>query len=314
MKDLRITADFRAGENLGACVSTARVRISGLLVALCAIPTIASADLVKDAETLAAGGDFVSAAARFREAYAREPFRPELVCNAGVAYYKASDLPRAHRYLRRCLEVGKSLDAEFLANVANVVGAVEGALASGPYTPVDLTTEPAIATVSIVGGAPFDEPLGQGRAWFPRGTYTLVIEAPGHDTQRRQLVAAGTTSMTQLIQLNRTVIPPKPDRRWLGYAVGGVGVASFGVGVVFGVRARTLGNEVREECADTCDWNLVADKDASGRQAQTIQFVMYGVGAVAIVAGTVLYLRGRPSKVDVVPREGGGMVTWGGTW
>ncbi|MFN0248225.1 MAG: tetratricopeptide repeat protein [Kofleriaceae bacterium] len=290
------------------------MRIGGLVVALCAIPRVASADLVKDAESLAAGGDFVSAAARFREAYAREPSRPELVCNAGVAYYKASDLPRAHRYLRRCLEVGKALDAEFMANVASVVSAVEGALASGPYTPVEVTTEPAIATVSIAGGAPFDEPLGQGRAWFPRGTYTLVVEAPGHDTQRRQLVAEGTASMTQLFQLTRTVIPRKPDRRWLGYTVGGIGVASFGVGVVFGVRARSLGNEVREECADTCDWNLVADKDAAGRRAQTIQFVMYGVSAVAIVAGTVLYLRGRPSQLDVVPREGGGMVTWSDTW
>lgn len=269
---------------------------------------------MKDAETLAAGGDFVSAAARFREAYAREPVRPELICNAGVAYYKASDLPRAHRYLRRCMEVGTALDPEFIANVASVVSAVEGALASGPYTPVELTTEPAIATVSIAGGAPFDEPLGQGRAWFPRGTYTLVVAAPGYDTLRRELKAEGTASLTQLFQLTKTVIPEKPDRRWLGYTVGGAGIASIGVGLVFGLRARSLGNEVRDECADTCDWNLVADKDASGRTAQTIQFVMYGVGAAALITGAVLYVRGRPNKVSVTPREGGGMVTWSDSW
>jgi hypothetical protein len=290
------------------------VRISGLLIALCAIRTVAYADLVSDAEKLAAGGDFVSAAARFREAYAREPNRPELICNAGVAYYKASDLPRAHRYLRRCLEVGTALDAGFMNSVAQVVNAVESALASGPYTPVDITTEPATATVAIAGGTPFDEPLGQGRAWFPRGKYTLVVATPGFDTQRRELDAQGSTTVAELFQLTKTVVPTKPDRRWLGYAVGGVGVASIGVGVVFGLRARSLGNEVSDACAHSCDWNLVADKDASGHTAQTIQFVMYGVGAVALVAGAVLYVRGRPSKLLVTPQEGGGMVTWSGGW
>ena len=143
------------------------------------IPAVAHADLVNDAESLAAGGDFVSAAARFRQAYAAAPDRPELICNAGVAYYKASDLPRAHRYLKRCSEVGKALNADFMGNVEKVIAAVEAALAAGPYTPVEVTSEPTTATIAIAGATPFDEPLGQGRAWFPRGRYSLVVSAPG---------------------------------------------------------------------------------------------------------------------------------------
>jgi hypothetical protein len=288
------------------------VRLSVLAFALCVTPAVARADLVKDAESLAAGGDFVSAATRFREAYAAEPDRPELICNAGVAYYKASDLPRAHRYLKRCAEVGKALDTGFMSNVEQVVGAVEAALAAGPYTPVDVTTEPATATVAITGATPFDEPLGQGRAWFPRGSYALVVSAPGYETERRTLQADGATSVRQLFQLKKTVA--KPDRRWYGYAVGGAGAAAFGVGFGFGLHARSLADEVHAECADTCDWNLVADKDEAGRRAQTLQFVMYGVGAVGVAAGLWLYLRGRPSKLVVAPREGGGMVSWSGGW
>ena len=65
-----------------------------------------------------------------------------MICNAGVAYYKASDLPRAHRYLKRCSEVGKALNADFMGNVEKVIAAVEAALAAGSYTPVEVTSEP----------------------------------------------------------------------------------------------------------------------------------------------------------------------------
>jgi hypothetical protein len=290
------------------------VRFIGLPLALYVVAGAghAHADLVKDAETLAAGGDFVNAATRFREAYAAEPDRPELICNAGVAYFKANDLPRAHRYLTRCSEVGKALDADFMSNVEKVVASVEAALSAGPYTPVDITTTPATAVVAIAGAAPFDEPLGQGRVWFPQGSYNLVVSAPGFETERRTVAAEGAAAIQQSFVLHATAT--SPDRRWQGYVVGGVGLVALGVGVGFGLRARSLADEVRAECADSCEWNLVADKDEAGRRAQTLQFVMYGVGAVGVTTGVWLYLRGRPSKLAIAPREGGTMVTWSGGW
>ncbi len=285
---------------------------SVIVLVVCTLSSTAHADVAKDAESLAAGGDFISAAARFRDAYAHDPSRPELICNAGVAYYKASDLPRAHRYLTRCLEVGAALDFKFLANVQEVIAAVESMLSSGAYTPIEITTQPPNATVAVAGGAPFDEPLGQGRAWFPRGRYTLVASAPDFDTMRRMVKAEGSAPISVDLRLAST--PTRPDRRWIGYTVGGVGAAAIGVGAVFGFRARSLADEVHDACVDSCDWSLVDDKDASGRRAQTIQFVMYGAGAVAVAAGVVLYLRGRPTKLVVAPRESGGIVSWSGRW
>ena len=66
----------------------------------------AAADkLASDAAALAGQGKLSEAAAAFRAAYAEDP-RPQLICNAGVAYYKASDLPRAAYYLEQCRAIG----------------------------------------------------------------------------------------------------------------------------------------------------------------------------------------------------------------
>jgi hypothetical protein len=292
-----------------------RARLWHVMLVAFALPSIAHADLVKDAESLAAGGDFVSAAARFREAYAREPSRPELLCNAGVAYYKASDLPRAHRYLTRCIKIGDKLDSQFMTNVQQVVAAVEQTLSAGAYTPVEITTQASNVTVAVAGGAPFDEPLLPGRVWFPRGSYELVASAPGFDSKAQTLDAEGTEAIVIELKLARTVARTTPDRRWIGYVVGGAGVAAMGAGVGFGAHARSLANEVHEECVDGCDWNRVAERDASGQRAQTLQYVLYGAGAIGLAAGVYLYVRGRPSKLSVTPHEGGGgVISWSRPW
>src|SRR5262245_8231343 len=117
---------------------------AGLVVCwLVAISGVASADPTsaeqakREAEALAAQSNFVGAAAKYREAYAADP-RAEYMCNIGVAYYKAKDLPRAERYLDQCLVIGKSLDAAFLDNVAKVERAVVDQLKKGDFTPIDL--------------------------------------------------------------------------------------------------------------------------------------------------------------------------------
>ena len=91
-------------------------------------------------------------------------------------------------------------------------------------------------------------------------------------------------------------------------------MVALGVGFGFGLRARSLADDVHAECADACAWSKVADKDKAGRQAQTLQYVMYGVGAVGVVVGVWLYVRGRPSKLAVAPGEGGGIISWSGGW
>jgi len=107
-------------------------------------------------------------------------------------------------------------------------------------------------------------------------------------------------------------------KRFAGYAVGGAGVVLVVTGVYFGAKARRLGNEVSDDCADGCDWNLVKDKDAEGKSAETTQYVLYGVGLAAIAAGGVLWWMGNKeaqrSTVAVTPTQGGAALSWSGAW
>ena len=138
---------------------------------------------VTEAQTRAANNDFVGAAAKYREAFKADP-RPELMCNVGVAYYKAKDLPKAQRYLDHCLSIGTSLDRAFIDNVKKVLAAVEQTLGTGNFTPIDLLVQPSNSTTTIDGGGIFDEPiLGSRRVWVPFGTYKLTVHAEGHVDQ-----------------------------------------------------------------------------------------------------------------------------------
>jgi len=107
-------------------------------------------------------------------------------------------------------------------------------------------------------------------------------------------------------------------KRFAGYAVGGAGIILIATGVYFGAKARRLGDEVSDECSDGCDWNLVKDKDAEGKSAETTQYVLYGVGLAAIAAGGVLWWMGnkdaKSSNVAITPTHGGAALSWSGAW
>lgn len=110
---------------------------------------------------------------------------------------------------------------------------------------------------------------------------------------------------------------PKPDRtapvvvgqhvedhgggkRRAGLIVGGAGLAVFATGLYFGSRATSIANEVQDACEMGCEWATLEDKDASGRRAQSLQYVFLGVGAAAIASGAVLYYLGKSDKHVVV--------------
>ena len=169
------------------------MRVISTLVIAVALVGRAAADpakadaLAAEANAAARTGDFAGAAAKFRAAYAEDP-RPELVCNVGVAYYKANDLVRAHHYLSTCQAQGAKLDAKFVANVAAVVQEVESELAKGPYVRLDFAAEPANATITVVG-APFDDPV-TGRVWLELGHYRATIHADGFVDQTLEIDAS----------------------------------------------------------------------------------------------------------------------------
>jgi hypothetical protein len=193
------------------------VALSALLVQRAvADPATADAEL-KQAEGLAANGDFLGAAAHYKLAYAADA-RPELICNAGVAFYKAKDVVRAHLYLSRCQERGTALDAGFVAAVRNALSAVETALRAGAFTPVDIVASPEGATLTISTMEPSDAFVGSRLLWLPNGKHTLAARAEGYTPQTFEIDAQGKDRQPITLTLQRTpalvvVPPPRPSAR-----------------------------------------------------------------------------------------------------
>ena len=160
---------------LGSAAAVALVTASYLATAT-ADPAQAAA-LATEAEARAAAGDFVGAAGRFRAAYAADP-QPYMLCNVGVAFRRADDLPRAQLYLAQCL--GRVTDPKFPASWRAVLTETEALLAAGDFAPVDVTPTPPTAIVTVSTFDPDDTIIGARLVWLPLGVHTLRASADGH--------------------------------------------------------------------------------------------------------------------------------------
>lgn len=305
---------------------------------------------IAEAKARAANSDFLGAAAKYREAHAAEP-RPDLMCNVGVAYYKAKDLPRAQRYLEQCLAIGTSLDRAFIDNVKKVVAAVESTLAAGNFTPVDLFVQPSTATTTVEGGIVFDEPIvGSRRVWFPFGNYRLVVHATGHVDRVLDIAATDRKPITASVALERapaetgratdtgpvtettpdsgtfkagadTTIterplppPPPPERRRSMVAPIVATAAAAGAGgaaLGFFLAARGSADDAGK-ATDMVRYNELRD------QAIDHQHISWGfaaaAGAAAIVSGVLWYRYASVPRVEVQASGSGAALSLSGRW
>jgi hypothetical protein len=287
-------------------------------IAWCAAARVAHADpvtatrLAGEADALVADGKLVEAAEKFRAAFA-EDARPEHICNAGVAYYKAVDLVRAHHFLDRCVAVGVALDRAFIANVRTVISAVEDALATGAFTPIDLHVEPATTSVTFVEG-PFGEPIiGASRVWLAPGTYRLTLRAEGYVDRRvdidasRPHVPVDVREKLERVPLPTPpapTLPPAPTRKtaWkaAAYGVSAGTLLSGGTALVFYLAAVTKANAASNEQTDRMKHDSLASTAQNWQHASWITGGMFGVGAVA---SALLWYR--TSRVVVAPAHDG---------
>lgn len=97
------------------------------------------------------------------------------------------------------------------------------------------------------------------------------------------------------------------------------GAVSLAAGVFLGRRAEAKAREVSELCAVRCEWSEVEAREAAGRQAQTLQWVAYGVGAAAVAGAVTTYYLGRRraharASLALQPHRGGGVLALEATW
>ena len=165
--------------------------------------------LASEAAALAAAGDLPGAAARFRAAHALDP-RPELLCNIGVAFHKARDLPRAHLYLGPCMTRIGSLDAGFAASVRTVFAAIEDELRAGDFAPIDVAVTPATASFTVSSFEPEDAIVGDRLIWLPFGHHTLTVHAEGHIERTIAVDIGDRAKQSVRVVVERTPVDAAP--------------------------------------------------------------------------------------------------------
>ncbi|HEY8079893.1 MAG TPA: hypothetical protein VIF62_37435, partial [Labilithrix sp.] len=158
------------------------------------------------------------------------------------------------------------------------------------------------------------------------GAHVVVASAPGKIGTRSDASVGGNAARTiftvhALADAAPSAEPPPPadegaTRRTIGWALGGVGVAGVGTGLVFGIMASNLESKAKQRCDSSfvCPTASAAtdsgnEHDAAKRWA-TVSTIVVVVSAAAIAGGVALVLtapRAR-SSAFLVP---GGLVVRG---
>ncbi|MEO8698545.1 MAG: hypothetical protein ABI867_00845 [Kofleriaceae bacterium] len=303
------------------------------IACIVAVPRVAAGDrdagkrAAAAAEANIAKKEFAAAATQFREAFVADP-RAEYLCNVGVAYYKAVELPRAQRYLAECLVIGTGLDPTFLKRVRTVLAAVETKLAAGAFTAVDFALDPPSTTIAIEGGVPYDEPIvGSRRVWFPRARYRVTLHAEGRADQQLELDATtGAPIDLRAALVVAPVVAPTPEpivqepapirdqapeprrrsRRPAILATAGtlaVGLAAGGLYV--------MANHQVTKAEATADPDEFARLSRSSRSYLHTAWIAGGLAGVGAVVSGVLWLRTRSTgPVGLSASASSAMVTW----
>jgi tetratricopeptide (TPR) repeat protein len=119
------------------------------------------------------------------------------------------------------------------------------------------------------------------------------VDAANAASSKPARPAAPTTPATVVTAKPIAAPPPGRGLRIGGIAAGGTGLVALGIGVAFGLKARSISDQVSN--ADMYD----KSRDAQGHAAQRNMYLFTGVGAAALVTGGVLYYLGdRARKLE----------------
>jgi hypothetical protein len=220
----------------------------GLLAALGARPALAQAPStearITEARKACLTGDYQRGATLLAELFA-DTGDPTYIYNQARCYQQNSRPTEAINHFREYLRVAKNLPADVVAETEGYIREMEKEkVASAPVVaPPPVTVPPPAPTPTPMGSAP------------------IVIGSPGDS-------AAG---------------PPDRGRtqKLAGIIVASAGGAAVIGGIVFGLRVKSLQDEV--------ETHYDPGKIDSGKSAATLQWVFYGIGGAAIATGAVLY-------------------------
>jgi hypothetical protein len=277
------------------------------------------------ANALATAGDFLGAAAKFRSAHALDA-KPEYLCDVGVAYHRAKQLPRAQIYLAECLHYADSLEPKFVDLVRQAVADGETKLRAGEYAPVELTIAPKTATFSVSTFDADERFVGSQTLWLPFGHHTVDVRADGYEPQSRTIDVTARTPLGETIELHAVAAPPKRipvqppslvteehtrskvPALLASILTGGVGGIALGAYV----HARSVARSAGSTTIDRAEYGRLADSAHSWQHAS---WALGGIAAAGAVVSTILWIRASQTyTIEVEPRAAGAAVSLTGSF
>ena len=212
----------------------------------------------------------------------------KLTYNIGLAYEEMGDVGRALGEYRSYLKQEQQADAERRDEVRGRITSLEQRLAAMGVQQLFVSSDPPGATVRVAGRAlgvtPWAGELGPG-------TYTVVLDLPGHGPTEREVTLTAQRSEELAFALSPAPpveAPPGPSR-WsrvspLTWTFLGVGAGTLTAGVAFELsRAASDGDAGRAT-------EPVAAAEARGAAdaKQMASLLLLGAGAGFTIGGAVL--------------------------
>jgi tetratricopeptide (TPR) repeat protein len=214
--------------------------------------------------------EYDKALLEYKSAYLAHP-DPAFLFNIGQCYRKLGQNGEALSFFQQYLKKAppddpnrRQVEARIRDIEAETKTKAQVAPALSPPTPALNPPPAAPATMPASSPGPLPAPAAEGAPPVAAEPVAQVSAAPQSSGSGRGL-------------------------RIAGIVCGGAGLASIGIAIYYYAQARSFSDKVTNSLTPQ------ASDDQAGRDAQTMQWVFYGVGAGALATGTLLYLLGWPS-------------------
>jgi hypothetical protein len=276
-------------------VTTVIGGVLAVTVSLASIPAVAqpnankqerAAKLTQDAITRQEKGDTTGAVELYKQAYCLVP-EPLLVYNIGTAFQKAGRVADAIAHFRLYLKVAPA--GESSADAKNAIEQLKSNASPStkdtPAAKISCAKEPTLCpdgSAPVAGQCKASEPdppeCGDGQELKDGACVDVAIVTPPE---------GGTETKG-----------PSKTLLYAGIGAGGVGVITLGVGIMFGIKAMNLSNELSEYNDMNIGWSdEMLAKEAEGEAAERNQIIFTTAGGVLVVVGATMVVLGlRKSK------------------
>jgi tetratricopeptide (TPR) repeat protein len=218
-------------------------------------------DLVKQAIAKSQNRDHEGAIELYLKAYAIVPMAM-LLSNIGTEYQSAQKPVEALKYF--CLYLEKE---------------PTGSLAS-------YATSQAKSLYFLLGGKNIED----------KDVCKAPVSAP---VMNNSSAPPETTPSDTTPVVDNTPKPSDPGKllKIVGYAAGGAGLVSLGVGFFFGSEAQKISDDITNHTDTTIAWrDDIKDYEAKGQRYENLQIAFLISGGVLVVGGAALYLVGRSKQ------------------